>query len=593
MLQENTVNGRRIPNRTARGEGRSLSPEEGIAKALALKESAERFLKLLDNGLESQRAGDNYGAFNSYHQASDMRPSDANSAYLAGASAFQMGDYAKSVLYLARACKIRPEATDYLVLLGKALMKLDKPDRAEKCFRKALLQDPENVDYLCELGKCLHWQRKYHFAAGCFGEALRLDAGHGDALCGLGAALRELNWDDDALTCFEEAVGKEPDKAFNHIMLGNQYKIFGKLEEAKAQFFQAMEINPKAVGAYNGWATAEKNHVMDDRVRTMEELYDNESLTDIEKAPLGFALFDAFHGLKEYDKAFRYLLEANALKRKSVRYNAENDWKTVERILSVFSEEFYDARPGIGVEDATPVFILGMPRSGTSLVEQVLSSHPAVHGAGELNHINLVSTSHYGETKFPEGVLAMGDEGFSLRARNYLKLIRELAPEATHITDKMPHNFLFVGMIRAMFPKATVFHTKRDPMDTCLSIFRKNFGGFHPYSYDLTELGQHYRQYQAFMKHWHKVLPGYVHDIQYEAVVADPENQIRRILDICGLDFHEDCLNFHKTERAVRTASNAQVRRPIYKSSVKAWKKYETQLEPLCAALNYKEEDHV
>ena len=226
-----------------------------------------------------------------------------------------------------------------------------------------------------------------------------------------------------------------------------------------------------------------------------------------------------------------------------------------------------------------------MPRSGTTLVEQILASHPKVHRAGELNYLHRVVTSRFtkiDDARFAESLNQASTGDFSGAGGEYIRMIRERADSAGFITDKMPLNFHLIGMIKLMLPNAKIIHCCRDPLDTCLSIF-KNYFSFdgHYYAYDLDEIGRYYNLYRDLMRHWRHVLPGFIYDIQYENLVAEQEKQSRALLAYCGLEWDDACLEFHKTDRPVQTASSAQVRRPIYKDSVQSWKRYENQLAPL------------
>jgi Sulfotransferase family len=258
--------------------------------------------------------------------------------------------------------------------------------------------------------------------------------------------------------------------------------------------------------------------------------------------------------------------------------------------MRVFTPELIDARRNAGEPSARPVFIVGMMRSGTTLVEQILASHPRVFPGGEMKHfaaaVEGVCNKIGSAASFPDLVADMADANFRDIGASYTAAISSLAPDAAHITDKMPSNFIFAGFIHLALPNAVIIHTVRNPVDTCLSCFSKLFSGQQNHTYDLAELGRYHRRYQALMGHWHAVLPaGRILDVRYEELVADPEGQARRILAHCGLDWDPRCLDFHQTERAVRTASAAQVRQPIYASSVGRSRLYAPFFGPLLAEL--------
>ncbi|MCG8490932.1 MAG: sulfotransferase, partial [Sneathiellales bacterium] len=280
---------------------------------------------------------------------------------------------------------------------------------------------------------------------------------------------------------------------------------------------------------------------------------------------------------------------ANDLHRTSYNYSVEDDLALMRGMKEVVTKEFLDKNAVQSKAKPNPIFIFGMPRSGTSLVEQILASHSKIHGAGELYFFEQVV---YHDIKKGKSVLphvALSEfqaESFPPLATHYMDKLRKLSAKMPFITDKMPRNFLYVGLIRLLFPNAILVHCTRQPEDSCLSIYKKYFVGKQYFAYNLEELAHYYNGYLDLMQYWNALLPGEILEISYEDMVADVETHSRRLIEHCGLDWEEACLHFHKTKRAVNTASTAQVRQPIYSSSVQAWKKYEKELEPLTSILN-------
>jgi Sulfotransferase family len=303
---------------------------------------------------------------------------------------------------------------------------------------------------------------------------------------------------------------------------------------------------------------------------------------------LDFALGKAYADLKDYTRSFKHLLAANAAKRGAIAYDERATFALFDRIERVFSPELLNSRAGGGEPSDRPIFVLGMPRSGTTLDEQVLASHPAVHGAGELTTfreaLRAVSPPN---TAYPDVVPFLDQAAFGCIGAEYIKRLTALAAEAEHVTDKMPSNFLYAGLIHLALPNAVIIHAMRNPIDTCISCFSKLFKpGEQHFTYDLGEIGRYHLGYQRLMAHWRRVLPpGRILDVHYEDMVSDLEGQARRILAHCGLPWDERCLSFHETDRPVRTASAMQVRQPIYTSAVERWRVYEEFLGPLLSAL--------
>ena len=298
---------------------------------------------------------------------------------------------------------------------------------------------------------------------------------------------------------------------------------------------------------------------------------------------LHFALGKACLDLGESERAFRHLNEGNRMKRATFAYDPEATALWMASIPQVFTSALLEAKAGQGAASDVPVFVLGMPRSGTTLLEQVLASHPDIHGAGEMRHMQGLVDSL---GSFPDSAAGLTPEQLAAMGAAYLGRVAPLAQGRRHVVDKMPSNFLYAGLIRLILPDARIIHCRRDPVDTCLSCYTKLFTSEQAFSYDLAELGGFHSAYQALMAHWRAALPAsHFLDVDYEAVVADLEAEARRILGFLGLPWDDACLRFHETERPVRTASVNQVRQPVYRSSAGRWRAHAAQLGPLLAAL--------
>ncbi len=505
---------------------------------------------------------------------------------------------------------------------GNALQLQDKNEKAIGWLNKAILQDPDYADAHNNLGNALRGLGSFGEAVASYKRAIAIDSGFADTYNNLGGLLMELDDLDDAVTNFKKAIEFDPNHKDAYNGLGNALSEQGDIDKAIASYHKAIEIDPRHKDAHNGLGNAlsdqgeidkavasyrkaieispenaeayrslskDKNFFeYDDDIRSMESLYASKVISDEQKKHLAFGLGKAYEDLGEYEKSFEFIMEATRLNRASFDYSISKEQELFNNIKEIFSLEFFADRKATGYPDQTPIFILGMPRSGTSLVEQILASHPNIFGAGELRDLfyltrKICTTDPSRE--FPNCIIGLESEVFEELGKEYIAGVRNLSKSAKNITDKMPHNFLRIGFIRAILPKAKIIHLTRDPMDNCLSIFKNYFPYYHKYSCDMAELGQYYNLYLDLMKHWRDTLPGFIYDLSYERLVAEPENLIRQLLDYCNLPWDDACLDFHKTRRIVGTASNAQVRRPIYKSSVQLWKRYEKQLKPLEAAI--------
>ena len=372
-------------------------------------------------------------------------------------------------------------------------------------------------------------------------------------------------------------------------VVGTAHQELGRRDEALASYHEAIAIRPDYAEAHRHLSHAKTFTEYDNDIKAMEETYATSGVSDEQRMHLAFGLGKAFEDLREYEKAFGYFLSGNALKRATHEFAIENVEKNFGYLKKLFTKRLYSRKQDGGVDEKSPIFVLGMPRSGTSLVEQILASHPRVHGAGELNFLSQIIASRFNfidGASFTESIVQASADDFSKAGGEYIDRVRKRTQSAEFITDKMPENFIHIGMIKLMLPNAKIIHCRRDPLDTCLSIFKNFFSarGYN-YAYDLRHLGQYYNQYRDLMAHWHSQLPGFIYDIQYEDLVADQEAQSRALLAHCGLEWDNVCLEFHKTDRAVQTLSSAQVRRPIYKVSVQSWKRYENELAPLLEVL--------
>jgi hypothetical protein len=305
-----------------------------------------------------------------------------------------------------------------------------------------------------------------------------------------------------------------------------------------------------------------------------------------ERIQLHFALAKAYADLQLHEQSFDHLLRANSMHRCQIDYDEKSMLGMFDRICAVFTSELMRSKRGSGDPSTVPVLIVGMPRSGTTLIEQILASHPKVFGAGELTDLRDVIATHCkvagAPAAYPESFPRISDEALGRIGAAYAARLRQRAPAAERITDKMPGNFLQIGFVRLALPGARIIHARRNAVDTCLSCFARAFDGEQQYAYDLAELGRFYRNYQALMAHWRAVLPpGAMLEVDYEEVVADLEGQARRVVAYCGLEWDDACLRFYETKRIVRTASASQVRHPIYRGAIGRWRPYRRWLGPL------------
>ncbi|HEY2111931.1 MAG TPA: sulfotransferase, partial [Dongiaceae bacterium] len=358
-----------------------------------------------------------------------------------------------------------------------------------------------------------------------------------------------------------------------------------------AHFDQAVTLNPRLAGAHYNRVRSTTIRADDPQLPVKQGLVArDQQLSEIDRSLLHMALGKAYEDLGRHDEAFASFREGKRLKRKLAPFDEAAMAARFESLQRVFTPALMAAACGQGSESDLPIFVVGFPRSGTSLVEQILASHPQVHGAGEVGYLDQIAASLRASTApelpYPEYVAYLGAAEFRALGDAYVAKLRALAPAAGRITDKLPENYLNIGLIHLALPRARIVHVRREPLDVCVSCFAINFFAGLPYTSDLGELGRVYRRYLELMAHWRRLLPaGAMLEVQYEEVVADLEGQARRLLHHCGLAWDPRCLTFHETQRPVRTASVNQVRQPLYRSSLERWRRYERHLGPLIEAL--------
>jgi tetratricopeptide (TPR) repeat protein len=526
----------------------------------------------------------------------------------------------------ARVAFERARLTDpQRALVEEATAALVAGDRktSERIFRGILQEDASHVAALCGLAALSLAADKGNDAERLLRHALKQSAHHplawrglGQALAALGrlqeadAAARRLikiepenpqNWitsasvstrllrQEEALEAYEQAARLQPEEVRLRMSIGHIYKTLGRRNESEAAYKAALAMDPAMADAY--WSLADlKNYSFSDaEIAAMQHLLENDQAERPTAAPLYFALGKAFEQREQYADAFAYYARGNALRRLDAPFDIEHFERRTARIRTFFGKEFFDHRAGSGAPDPAPIFIVGLPRSGSTLVEQILASHSRVEGTMELP--NIISMTHQFDDMvatrdgYPETVGTAPVGLLTALGSRYLAETTPLRQGREHFTDKLPNNFSHVGLIHAILPNSTIIDARRHPMDCCFSTYKQHFAEGQTFSYDLADLGRYYRCYLSLMDHWDAVLPGRVLHLQYEDLIRDPEANIRRLLDHCRLPFEPSCLAFHETRRSVRTASAEQVRRPIYTSGVGHWRHFEKELQPLRQAL--------
>jgi tetratricopeptide (TPR) repeat protein len=520
------------------------------------------------------------------------QPDKFGALHLQGVCQLQQGRTDEAAQSLRAAVRAAPTCAVIWSDLGVVEATVGRLKEAVACYDQAIALKPDHVDALTNRANALMALKRPLEALASYDGALAANPLSANALNNRGVALFELCREDEALTSYEKAIALKPDYATAHDNKGLALLRLGRVEEASAAFEAAIKLAPKMGRPYYHFVLSKRFERSDPRLRTLEKLTLDNSSPDVnEKIYAHFALGKALAGVEDYERSFLQLSQGNALRRKLSGYNEAETLGYLERMRATCTSEFLARHYGCGDPSAVPVFVVGMPRSGTSLVEQILASHRDVYGAGEVKDFVLAMAGLGGAAGLalfrPEFVSQMSCEEFRRLGTNYLQRTQAAAPLARRIVNKMPDNFRFAGLIALALPNARIVHVRRDPVDTCVSCFSTHFIEPMPFTHDLAELGRYYRAYETLMNLWRDILPqGMMIDVRYEDVVADIEGQGRRIVAHCGLDWDARCLEFHSDARTVRTASAAQVRRPLYNNSVGRWRRYEAFLEPLLVALD-------
>lgn len=461
--------------------------------------------------------------------------------------------YVDAEVFLKEAVSVAPDYVRAWIDLSVVQLDLQKMDDAIASAERLMELAPDVAECQLAMGNALARADRAADAARAYQKALDLAPGHGGAFAGLGHQLKTLGRQAEAIEVYRDSIASDPNNAEPYWSLANM-KTF--------QF-------------------------SDEEIQAMEKLLANGELEDLGAVQICNALGFAYEARRDFDQAFSYFHQGNETRRSSEAYDPVETEVVTDRQIDVFSTEFIRDTQGHGASDPAPIFIVGLPRSGSTLIEQILASHSQVDGTHELGDLPAIvqSIPTKRNERFPSNLLRVKPHLWSKMGEEYLRRTSQYRQGSPRFIDKNPNNFGCIGFIHMILPNAKIINARRHPMDSCFGSYKQLFAKGQPFTYDLTEVGEYYLQYQRLMDHWHEVLPGRVLDVQYEEVVEDLERQVHRILDFCDLPFEQNCVEFHQTERAVKTASSEQVRQPIYSSSVNLWKNYKNHLSELVEVL--------
>ena len=484
-----------------------------------------------------------------------------------------------------------PDDVDAMRLLAGILASQSDVEEAEALLRKAVSLAPDYALAFLDLGRLFQEQHRYAEAIECFQRTIRLQPSAAKPRHLLASTLAPVGRTEDALDTYRQVLELQPRHAGAWLGLGHTLKTVGRQREAIEAYRECIRVRPDNGETYWSLANLKTYRLTADDMRAMESaLARADELTDQSAVNFLFALAKAHEDAGGFDTAWDYYQRGNAKQRMLEHYDPVQTETTNDEIIETFGASFLQSAEGQGHSDAAPIFVLGLPRSGSTLIEQILASHSQVEGTSELPYLGRVATSlnrnRADGVNYPHAVRELGAAHFKALGGDYLQraqVHRRL--EKPRFVDKMPNNFPSIGFLHLILPNAKVIDARRYPLDATLSCYRQLFAKGQTFVYDLMEIGEYFLEYQRLMDHWHDVLPGRVLTVQYEDLVTDFEGQLRRLLDYCELPWEDACANFHETDRPVRTASSEQVRQPIYARSIHFWRNYEAHLDELIEVL--------
>jgi tetratricopeptide (TPR) repeat protein len=527
-------------------------------------------------------------AVQQFERALAIGPATAPLLANLGGTLEQLRRFPDAIEKFEAALQLEPELAEVRRSLADTYLKMNRPDDALREITQAVSQGQPSLAMRLSQGNILSAAGRLDDAIACFEQVLQAQPTLAPVLGSLARTLRRNGKFDEAIEAYRKLLSQDSDNVEAHFDLGTVFHDLGRTDAALKEFRKAVRLDADCAKAWHGIATVTKEAFTAEEVTSLLDRQQAADILQDERILLAFALGKQFENSGQHDEAAAQYQTGNPIRRAEFDFDIEDHLRTYDNLRTCFDAAFFDMWSEAGLENKSPIFIIGMPRSGTTLVEQILASHPRVHGAGERELLTDSILSTFPITNGVDYTDTLGGattDNFHSVAKRYLAGFAGV--EAEFVTDKMPHNFLNVGMIRILFPKASIVHCRRNPRDTCFSIYKHLFrANSHPYAYELSELARYYNAYEELMRHWESVLPGTIHSVDYEAMIDSQEQTTRELLDACGLEWDPACLEFHKHERPIATLSATQVRQPVYRGSVDAWKNYEKMLEPLLEVLN-------
>ena len=560
--------------------------DEAIAhyqKALGLNVRLSGVINNLANAYRDQGKLDD--AVGCFERIIAQEPNLAGARFELGTIRFDQRKFNLAISHFKSALKLEPRLVDAYFMMGLALQEQEKPAEAAQCYAQVLKARPEDPEACNNFACALQALGQYDQAAKLFSRTLSIKPDHVEALNNFGLNCHRQGDIAQSRAYLERALAVNPAYAEAHNNLGNVLKDIGRFDEALERYDRAIACAPDHVMAHFNRVDMRTIRAGDPELGQLEVLASiSDSMSPSKASSIHFAFAKALEDVGEFARAFEHMTKGCAIKRLHMPYDEAATTKYFQRISAVFDGNALERLAGKGHSSSTPIFIVGMPRSGTTLIEQILSGHSLVQAAGEVLAFEQIITETLDspDLPYPERITTIDPKSLHEFGDTYLGKLPILIPGKSRITDKLPGNFVNVGLIRAVFPNARIIHAVRDPLDTCVSCFSKLFREGQEFTYNLAELGRYYVSYAALMARYRSVLPNDAFiEVEYEGLIEDVEGTARRMLEYCGLPWEESCVAFSNVDRHVETASAVQVRRPLYRDSIGRWRRYANHLGPL------------
>ncbi len=504
----------------------------------------------------------------------------------------QQQNFEEAIRHLQTVKTEHSALAEFWLLLGLSLEQLNSLTAASQSYKKAVELAPDNAEGWHGLGRVLHNGNRFDASEVALERCLSIQPDNAETLKLLALARYGQGDCKGGLRACKKAMVLKPEWDQAYYIKGLLHKSTGHNEDARKALTYAHMLNPGMINALLELVDITEAAQLDDLLEKLDAFQEDGLGDPLKKSALQFSIAKVYHRKKQHDEAFSHYRAANDLGKGAFEFEREAHSKTIDETITAFSPELFRNSHANGSTSSRPIFIVGMPRSGTSLTEQIISSHKEVFGVGESYALNAIaealSNAQGGDLSYPADVGRIDTATLASLAEEYLSRIDRLCPaETQRFTDKMVFNFLNLGLIALLFPNASIIHCRRDPMDTCLSCYFQRFDSAKQLSFtsDLEDLGFYYREYDRLMAHWQDVLPMPILDVEYEKLITNQDSESRRIIEYLKLDWDDACLSFHEQERAVLTASMVQARKPIYQTATGRWRRYEKHLGSLKDAL--------